>query len=339
MAARASAVIGVAARLSAALESGLPFAADLALLAPLAQGDAKLAELSPPRCSPTPRPASPRARQPRRRFSRRSPRQPWPTISPTIPSASGFLGKLKGLVSLRRVGADVAGDSVEAKLARAEAALDAGDLAKAVELVKSLPPQTAKATAAWLARAEAHLAAKRAVDQLAAHAVTLLGRGALTMTILRTLIWFAIAAAAMLGAVWLAERPGTVTAEWHGWRLDTSVGVLLVGVVVLILVGVGLWLLYRWIVGAPGALLEGWGDSRRRRGYRALTQGLAAVAAGDAPKRRSTRARPRSFWPSRRSRCCCRRRPPSSPAIATAPSAPSTPCSTTSRWPSSACAA
>ena len=86
-----------------------------------------------------------------------------------------LLGKLKGLVSLRRIGADVQGDSVEAKLARAEAAIDAGDLAKAVELVKSLPPQTSRATADWLARAEAHLAAQRAVDQLAAQAVSLLG--------------------------------------------------------------------------------------------------------------------------------------------------------------------
>ena len=68
----------------------------------------------------------------------------------------------------------------------------------------------------------------------------------------------------MLGAVWLAERPGAVTAEWRGWRLDTSVGVLLVAVVVLILLCVGAWLLYRWIVGAPFALLEGWGESRRR---------------------------------------------------------------------------
>ena len=159
------------------------------------------------------------------------------------------------------------------------------------------------------------------------------------MTTLRVLIWFAIAAVAMLLAVWLAERPGTVTAEWHGWRLDSSVGVLLVALIVLIGLCIGGWLLYRWIVGAPFALLEGWGESRKKRGYRALTQGLAAVAAATAPRRSATPARPSSCSPSRRSRCCCRRRPPSSPATATAPTAPSPPCSRTSTPPSSACVA
>ncbi len=101
-------------------------------------------------------------------------------------------------------------------------------------------------------------------------------------TTLRVLIWFVIAAAVMLGAVWLAERPGTLTAEWRGWRVDTSVGVVLVAILLLMLVGVVLWLTYRSLVSAPGALLDGWGDSRKRRGYRELTQGLAAVAAGDA---------------------------------------------------------
>ena len=86
-----------------------------------------------------------------------------------------MLGKIKAIVSLRRVGADVEGDSAEAKLARAEAALAAGDVAKATALMKSLPPQTSKATIKWLADAETHLAAQQAVDQLAAHAVSLLG--------------------------------------------------------------------------------------------------------------------------------------------------------------------
>ena len=85
----------------------------------------------------------------------------------------------------------------------------------------------------------------------------------------------------MFGAAWLAERPGTLTAQWHGWRLDTNVGVIAMAMVLLMLLATTLWLLWRWIVGAPGALLEGWGESRRRRGYRELTQGLAAVAAGD----------------------------------------------------------
>lgn len=101
------------------------------------------------------------------------------------------------------------------------------------------------------------------------------------MTTLRTLIWFAIAVVAMLAAVWLAEQPGVVSAEFRGWRLDTSVGALMVGIVILMLLGIGGWLIYRWIAGTPGALLDGWGDSRRRRGYRELTRGLAAVAAGD----------------------------------------------------------
>ena len=41
--------------------------------------------------------------------------------------------------------------------------------------MKSLPASTNKATAAWLAKADAHLAAKRNLDQLAAYAVNLLG--------------------------------------------------------------------------------------------------------------------------------------------------------------------
>ena len=172
IAARASAVIGVAARLSAALESGLPFTVDLGLLAPLVQGDAKLAEIT---TSLQPYGAAGVA-------SRATLAAEFPAVAKAALAddladdsfGERLLGKLRGLVSLRRVG-DVEGDSVEARLARAETALEAGDLAKAVAQVQSLPPQTGKATEVWLKRADAHLAAERAVQQLAAHAVTLLG--------------------------------------------------------------------------------------------------------------------------------------------------------------------
>lgn len=170
-AARASALIGIAARLSAAVEQGLAFTAELELLKPIAQGDAKLNEAIA-------------ALQPlaggvaaRATLASEFPAMAKAALADDLADDSfgqRVVGKIKSIVSLRRVG-DVEGDTVEAKLARAEAALDSGNIAKAAELVKSLPPQTSKATAAWLARADAHLAAQHAVDQLAAQAVALLG--------------------------------------------------------------------------------------------------------------------------------------------------------------------
>ena len=172
-AARASALIGIAARLSAAVESGLPFATDLALLAPLAQGDAKLAESATALQAYAQNGVAARAA-----LVAEFPAVAKAALADDLADDSfgeRLLGKVRGLVSLRRVGNDVEGDGTEAKLARAEAALEAGDLAKAVALVKTLPPQTARATAAWLARAEANLAAKQAADQISSQAVTLLG--------------------------------------------------------------------------------------------------------------------------------------------------------------------
>ncbi len=172
-AARASAVIGIAARLSTALDQGQPFAAGLGLLAPFAQDDAKLQE-----ASAALKPLADKGVASRAALAADFPALAKSALADDVADNSFWqrlLGKLRGLVSVRRIGSDVPGDTVEAKLARAEAALNAGDLGKAVELVKSLPTQTEHATGAWLARAEAHLTARRAVDQLSARAVALLG--------------------------------------------------------------------------------------------------------------------------------------------------------------------
>jgi uroporphyrinogen-III synthase len=175
-AARGSAVVAVAAHLSAAVAAGLPFTTDLALLQPLThggdKGDAKLTELLG-----TLQPMAAKGVASRASLAATFPAMARAAMADDLADNSFWqrlLGKLKSVVSLRRIGADVEGDTVEAKLARAEAAANAGDVAKAVELVKSLPPQTSRATADWLARANAHLAAQHAVDQLAAQGVALL---------------------------------------------------------------------------------------------------------------------------------------------------------------------
>jgi uroporphyrinogen-III synthase len=171
-AARASAVIGVAARLAGSIDAGAPFAAELNLLQPLVQGDAKLSEIIAAL-----QPYAQAGVASRAALDAEFPAVAKAALAEDVADDSygeRLMGKLRGLVSLRRVG-DVPGDTTEAKLARAEQALHAGDVGKAVALVKSLPAETNKATTAWLARADAHLAAKRSLDQLAAHAVNLLG--------------------------------------------------------------------------------------------------------------------------------------------------------------------
>jgi hypothetical protein len=83
------------------------------------------------------------------------------------------LSSLEGLVSVRRVGGDMAGDSAEAIVARAETALDGGDLETAVNDVAALSGAAADAAAEWLAQAKNRLAVDKAVASLGARASAL----------------------------------------------------------------------------------------------------------------------------------------------------------------------
>ena len=59
----------------------------------------------------------------------------------------------------------------------------------------------------------------------------------------RALVFFAILAAAIWGAVSLADHPGSVSLQWGGYRVDTSFAVLLAIVTVL---AVAAALIYRF---------------------------------------------------------------------------------------------
>jgi HemY protein len=104
--------------------------------------------------------------------------------------------------------------------------------------------------------------------------------------VIRGFFYFLILAALVAAAVYFADRPGQVEIVWQGWLVGTSVGVL-AAVVVLIGSAVALlfWLVSR-IVHSPRAFLRRRRERRRRAGYRALTRGMVAVAAGDPQEAR-----------------------------------------------------
>lgn len=100
-------------------------------------------------------------------------------------------------------------------------------------------------------------------------------------------LWFLLKVAVVVAiAVWLAERPGFVTVAWQGYVLETSFAMMVLIVAVALGAAALLYQLFRGTARAPGRIGR-WSRARRReRGYRALTQGMVAVAAGDAPTAR-----------------------------------------------------
>lgn len=92
---------------------------------------------------------------------------------------------------------------------------------------------------------------------------------------------FVIAVLAV-GAGLIGAATGSVVIVWHGREIYTDVRVLAAGIAALALLAALLLSVLVWLVRGPGAFLRARRERRRRNGYRALTQGMVAVAAGDA---------------------------------------------------------
>jgi HemY protein len=99
---------------------------------------------------------------------------------------------------------------------------------------------------------------------------------------MRALPALIVIALVIAGVLAIAELPGRVVVVWQGWRIDSSVAVLTLAVVILAVAAAALFHGARKIIGGPAAFLRARRERRRREGYRALTQGMVAVAAGDA---------------------------------------------------------
>jgi HemY protein len=103
---------------------------------------------------------------------------------------------------------------------------------------------------------------------------------------IRATVILLVLAALAAGIAWFADHPGAVSIAWQGWRIDTSVGVLAAAVLLVAAIAALAYRLWRALRAAPGSLRRHWREGRRLKGYRALTHGMVAVAAGDAEEAR-----------------------------------------------------
>ena len=103
---------------------------------------------------------------------------------------------------------------------------------------------------------------------------------------IRSVFLFAWIALLVFAAVWFAGNPGTVAIEMQGWRIDTSLGVLALIAAMLAVIAAIVSRFWSAIRRAPGRFMDSRRGGRQQRGYKALTQGMVAVAAGDVSEAR-----------------------------------------------------
>jgi HemY protein len=104
--------------------------------------------------------------------------------------------------------------------------------------------------------------------------------------VIRAIIGVAVVAVLVATTVFFADHPGRVEILWQDWKVETSVAVLAAAAILAALMAGLLFSILSLIVDTPRRLLLARRGRRRRTGYRALAQGMVAVAAGDSQEAR-----------------------------------------------------
>src|SRR5918997_4471491 len=97
----------------------------------------------------------------------------------------------------------------------------------------------------------------------------------------RALVFIGLLCLAAFGAVWLADRPGTVLVTFGGYEAQTSVAVAAISLAGLALLLAMMWSVVPTLLTLPSRLNFASKARRRARGYQAVSRGMVAVGAGD----------------------------------------------------------
>jgi HemY protein len=117
---------------------------------------------------------------------------------------------------------------------------------------------------------------------------------------MRAILILVLVAIVVALGVLIADQSGQVAIGWQDWRIETSLPVLLVGVLVIAAVVTMVFVTVRSVLRAPDSIIRSSRDRRRRAGYRALTRGWSRSRPATATRPSARRARPTCCLPSRR---------------------------------------
>ncbi len=99
---------------------------------------------------------------------------------------------------------------------------------------------------------------------------------------IRIILFLCLVLVLGFGFSWFADRPGDVTLVWQGTRLQTSLMVVLAGLVALVAAIMVSWWVVSTILRSPSLMRRFYRNRQRDRGYLALSNGLIAASSGDA---------------------------------------------------------
>ena len=99
---------------------------------------------------------------------------------------------------------------------------------------------------------------------------------------IRIILFLVLIALAAAGAAWLADQTGDVVLSSGGWRIETSLPVFALALVVIIVAAVLAWGSLRALWRTPHRIRHARRERRHARGRHAITHGLLAIGHGDS---------------------------------------------------------
>jgi HemY protein len=98
---------------------------------------------------------------------------------------------------------------------------------------------------------------------------------------IRVVLFLVAVGLAAVGFAWLADRPGDVVLTWQGMRIETSLMVMAMAVLVAMAALLFVWTVLRAIMRSPTMLGNHVRNRRGARAYEAMSHGLIAIGSGD----------------------------------------------------------